>query len=559
MKSSHLIFLIAVAALHSGCKSDHLQPIEKKAVMSRSVPQDDIEGISEEAVKRTEAFARFSTGISYELNDKSELAQEQFYRAALADPSNERLALEICNRFSQSRQFDKAIEVLSKVAQQPQASGNIFSSLARVYLSSGKTNLAATAAESAVKKSPASISGYQILNEIFLQSGQQDAALKLLTTASRQTNSDAMFLVNLGELYGNLARAQSKGAEEITAKGVEVLDRAARQKPGNPNLRQKLADNFSGLGEIKKAAEIYLELLKEYNDMPLMRDALREKLANLYLQNSDKLKASEQLEAVVRDNPTRYPEAWYYLGNFAYDAKDYTKAGEYFARALLLNPDFPPAYYELAGVQINLGQAGEALKVLDKAREKFSTSFTGEFISAMAFARLKNYSDALKHFTAAEVIAEATDKSRLNYLFYFQIGSAHERIHDYAQAEKYLQKCLQLSPNFADALNYLGFMWADRGMKLDEARELIERALKVEPKNAAYLDSLGWVLYKLKKPQPALEYILQSIALDDKPDASVYDHLGDIYAALKQNEKARDAWQKSLAIESNVKVKEKLK
>ena len=101
-------------------------------------------------------------------------------------------------------------------------------------------------------------------------------------------------------------------------------------------------------------------------------------------------------------------------------------------------------------------------------------------------------------------------------------------------------------------------MWAERGMKLEKARELIEKALKAEPKNAAYLDSLAWVLFKLDRPKEALPYVLQSIKLNEQPDATLYDHLGDIYAALKQMDKAREAWRKSLSLEPNEEIRKKL-
>ena len=164
----------------------------------------------------------------------------------------------------------------------------------------------------------------------------------------------------------------------------------------------------------------------------------------------------------------------------------------------------------------------------------------------MALSRQKAYREALKHFTAAEVIAQATDPKQLDERFYFQLGATCERKGDYAQAEKHFEKCLKLAPDFAEAMNYLGYMWAEHGLKLDQARELIEKAVKAEPKNAAYLDSLAWVLFKLNQPKEALPYALKAAELSEEPDATVCDHLGDIYAALNQLDKAREAWRKSL-------------
>jgi tetratricopeptide (TPR) repeat protein len=129
---------------------------------------------------------------------------------------------------------------------------------------------------------------------------------------------------------------------------------------------------------------------------------------------------------------------------------------------------------------------------------------------------------------------------------------------DLEQAERYFQKSLEISPNFAEAQNYLGYMWAERGTNLARARDLIEKAVKAEPKNDAYLDSMAWVLFKLNQPKEALDYILKAIKNAEEEDATVYDHLGDIYNALGQTDKAKEAWRKSISLEPNETIRKKL-
>jgi len=216
-----------------------------------------------------------------------------------------------------------------------------------------------------------------------------------------------------------------------------------------------------------------------------------------------------------------------------------------------------PAYYSLALAQMELDKGQEAVATLEKARQKFPPSFTMEFYTGLAYGREKAYDKALGHLVAAEVIAKATDRKGLNKV-YFQLGATCERKGDYAGAEQYFQKCLELAPDDPEALNYLGYMWAEHGMKLDKARELIEKAVKAEPKNAAYLDSMAWVLFKLNQPAEALPYALKAVELSEKPDATVFDHVGDIYAAVKQPEKAREFWRKALALEPNDEIRKKL-
>ena len=252
------------------------------------------------------------------------------------------------------------------------------------------------------------------------------------------------------------------------------------------------------------------------------------------------------------------PAAYYFLGHIALEQKNYTNAVENFQKMILFNSELEQAYYDLATAQIALNHGEDAVATLVRAQNKFPTGFVSEYLLGVAHQTQKQYAVAVNHFTSAEHIAQAGETNRLSPGFYFQLGAAFERKGDRLEAEKYFEKCLALAPDDAEALNYLGYMWAEKGEKLDRARSMIERALKSDPTNAAFLDSLGWVLFQLGKPREAVEYLRQAIAQDDKPDATVLDHLGDAYAALNEMAKAREAWAKSLAIEVNETVRKKL-
>jgi tetratricopeptide (TPR) repeat protein len=284
---------------------------------------------------------------------------------------------------------------------------------------------------------------------------------------------------------------------------------------------------------------------------------LREKLAEIYLRKEDREKAAEQLEAIVRNTPTN-PQAHYFLGGIAFEQKKWKEASEHYQSAILVNPAFEPAYYDLALAQVNMNEPRDALTTLEKARKRFKETFTAEFFAALAYGKLKDFTNALSHFTSAEVIARATDTNRLTHIFYYHMGAAYERAQRFEEAERQLKKSLALSPDFSEAMNYLGYMWADRGVNLPEAHKLIEKAVQAEPKNAAYLDSLGWVLFKLERPKEALPWLLKAIDNSDEPDATLYDHLGDVYSALHESAKAQEAWKKSVELEPKEEVKKKL-
>ncbi len=503
--------------------------------------------------QRIEAHAHYGAAIVYDMRDEPEPAAEELYQAALHDLSNESFILEASRRLMQLKQNDKAAILLGKATAQPNAPGVLFARLGLAYSLLGKNEQAIEANRMAIRKMPRSFAGYQNLGRIYLQAGQHAEGLKVLEQAAKQPGVDAAFLVDLSELYTAYARSGAAQSQVAKPQALEALNRAARLDPSNPLVLQKLADGFTVLGESDKAAEVYGKLLKRFPNLP----GLREKLAEIYLRQENHEKAAEQLEAIIRNTPTN-PQAYYFLGSIAFEQKKMKEAAGHFRKALLLDPKFEAAYYELALTQVNLNEGREALKTLDDARDKFRQSFVGEFFAGLAYARLKEYSNALGHFVAAEVIARATDTNRLTHVLYFQLGAAYERNKQYEEAEANFKKCLALSPNFSEAMNYLGYMWAERGVNLAQARELIEKAVKLEPKNAAFLDSLAWVLFKLDQPKEALTFLLQALEHIEEPDPTLYDHLGDIYAALHQPDKAAEAWRKALAIEPNQEIQKKL-
>jgi tetratricopeptide (TPR) repeat protein len=551
--------LVLSTLLAAGCRT---APANNGARGGESAAQggDVREGKRAEASNldhRAKAHAHYAAGVIHALNDEREQAFEEFYKAFKTSPEDEELILEVSRQFIQNKQPEKALELLLSAAALPKASGDVFARLGFVYAQLGQNEKAIEANRIAMNKTPRSLAGYQNLFLNYLQNKQPEAALIVLEDAADQKDADAEFLIGVGELYATYALQFPRQREIIHAKGLKVLSRIKDAKLATPQLRLKLADGFYLFGDAEKATPIYLDLLKHADDLPRLRDNVRAKLANIYLRARDRKRAVEQLEAIVRDDPSN-AQAYYFLGSIASEENRWADAVESLKKTILFNPDFEPAHYDLAAAQIALGNTGDALATLDRARAKFSSSFVLEYLLGMAHNQQKNYAEAVNHFTTAEVIAQVTETNRLTHGFYFQLGATFERKGDRAQAAKYFEKCLKLSPDFPEALNYLGYMWAEHGENLEQAREMIGRALKAEPKSAAYLDSMGWVLYKLNQPKEALDYILKAVAGSEERDATLYDHLGDIYTALKQMDKARDAWRKSLSVEKNDAVQKKL-
>jgi len=112
---------------------------------------------------------------------------------------------------------------------------------------------------------------------------------------------------------------------------------------------------------------------------------------------------------------------------------------------------------------------------------------------------------------------------------------------------KHLKKVIEINPKHADALNYLGYSYAEKGINLEDAHSLINRALDLKPDSGYIIDSLGWVFYKLGKYDEALKNLLRASEIV-KDDPVILEHVGDVYNSVGQKENAKKYWEKAIEL-----------
>jgi Tfp pilus assembly protein PilF len=156
----------------------------------------------------------------------------------------------------------------------------------------------------------------------------------------------------------------------------------------------------------------------------------------------------------------------------------------------------------------------------------------------------KRYADAEKVLRKAE--DKITDKQNSEQLK-IQLAAIYEKQKDFDRAESVFKEILKANPKNAVALNYIGYMLADRGVRLEEAVRYVNEALAIDPQNGAYLDSLGWAFFKLNDLEKAERYLLAADELV-KNDATIEEHLGDLYFKTGNFTKAEEFWKRSVNI-----------
>ena len=146
---------------------------------------------------------------------------------------------------------------------------------------------------------------------------------------------------------------------------------------------------------------------------------------------------------------------------------------------------------------------------------------------------------------AESLIKQAIELKPDNAAYYFRLGVVYDKENNKEASMKAMRKVIELNPKHANALNYLGYTYADLGQNLDEAERLIKEAMKYKPDDGYITDSLGWVYYKKGLYEEALLYLKKAVQLVPD-DPIILEHLGDAYMKLNDKENALKCYRKSL-------------
>ena len=502
--------------------------------------------LPEEAERRAQAMAHVATGYLLDCSD-SGAAFHHYRRALDLDMSNVALAQEVARLHLQRDEIPEALSVLKDSLKEQPDSAVLALRISGIYVVSlRKFEPAERYAREAQQAAPDLIEPYQMLYSIYRADGRSEAAARVLRQAGRRTNEDAVFWAGLGDLCLRQQLMEPVDrSQDARAAALDHYRRAAELGRQEPAVLLRALNFFFAGGHFADAVASGQRLLVLRPSDTLSREKLALSLASLG-QNDE---AVAELEKVVVDNPASLL-AYRAHGEILLKDDDARGALDKFEKALLLHDDDPRLYLEVADLCLKVDQPDRAVWWLGRAREKFTNLPELPFFEGQLLGHLKRWQEALNAMDIAAALAANYQPSFLNADFYFHHGVVAERSGQTEVAEKHFLSCLELDDHHAPALNYLGYMWAERGANLTDAEEFIRRALQRDPENAAYLDSLGWVLYQQGRYHEALPPLEQAARLSAKnPDPVIEEHLGDVLDKLGRRQEAVQAWKRAAALE----------
>jgi tetratricopeptide (TPR) repeat protein len=248
------------------------------------------------------------------------------------------------------------------------------------------------------------------------------------------------------------------------------------------------------------------------------------------------------------------------LGGLAENLKQPERAIEFYSKVPATSPMHRISELQLG---LTLAQTGK----VDEAREHLKSLLASDpkdIRSYLAYGSVlsdaKDYKAMAENYDKAVEILGPVAK-RGDWAVYFQRGIAYERLKEWDQAEPNFKKALELNPEQPQVLNYLGYSWVDKNLNLDDAMDMIRRAVELRPNDGYIVDSLGWAHYRLGQFDEAVVELERAIELR-AGDPTINDHLGDVYWRVGRKVEAVYQWNRALIGDSDdvdkAKVKEKI-
>lgn len=498
--------------------------------------------LSASGERRAEALARYLQALLEEETLGPDQSLQTKRDVLALEPGFTDLAMEVAHHYLRRGDVPEAISVLKDAAKAAPRRIAPPVALAGIYLRQLlKPDLAEKFASQALAADPDDSAPYIVLYDIYKTTGQNARIDALFAKALKRNPRSADFWLDLADL-----RLRERSSDSNRALVEDLLGRAQDAAGDTPESLARIADYFSSIDLPDRAVPLYQMALAV---KPALGGA-REKLAALLLKKGDASEATRLLEEMIQADPLNL-KAYDQLAELHLKSNDLSRALANMRQAILLAPPDPRRYDHIIRLSLATNDGNGALKTAAEAEKLFPGVVEFSLYRALALSGIREHEQAIKVFERILVEAGNFRPGILDADFYFSYGVAAEQSGRTVKAAELFKKSIELDPALAArACNYLGYMWADRGENLAEAEQLIRRALEAEPENGAFLDSLGWVLFRQGRTDEALQELLRATdRLAHDPDPVVWEHLGDVYEKLEKISEAVHSWQKSLQLD----------
>jgi len=484
-------------------------------------------------------------GRLYRLNNDLTKAETELKTAIKIDPTSEEAVTTLALLYTDEGDTAHALKVLSSIPDSAR-SAKLYSALGAAYEQRKDYKSAIDAYKHAIILDRDNLDAIRGLAENLLNDGQLDAALEQYKVIADSNPEDAQTYVRMAEIYRRQAKYDL---------ALESLKRADTLVPDTMDVPYSMAAVYQAQGRYDDAVKLLQDLLKKSekaNEAGTSqadrnnRAIFLERLGMIYREQENYTAAVDTFRRMVALGDDNARTGYQEIIDTYREAKQWPQATAAAKEAVQKMPDDRDMRMVLDAQLADMGEFDQAVNDV-KTMLKGGPEDRDIYIRlGIIYTRAKRWSEAEQTLAKAEELAtKPEDKAYASFLR----GDLYQRqkLFDKAEAEfrKVLSSTPPSDPQAAATLNYLGYMNADRGVKLDESLGMIKQALSFEPNNGAYLDSLGWAYFKLGKYDLAEEN-LNKAAVHMSSDPTVQEHLGDLYQKTGRLKLAAAHWDRAV-------------
>jgi tetratricopeptide (TPR) repeat protein len=484
-------------------------------------------------------------GRLYFLNKDAVKAETEFKSALNLDPNSEEAITNLAYLYNDEGANNKAADLL-KTVPEGQRSAKIYSALGTTYEQQKDYKKAIASFRQALAMDKENLDAMRGLAQNLANDNQIDAALDEYRTIQDADPQDATAALRVAEIY------RRQGKFDLA---MENLKKAAALVQDSLEIPYNEALILEAQGKYEDAATVLQKLVAH----PLPANAREgdksnralflERLGNVYREAGRPLLSLETFRKIIDLGGDEAARGYQDVIDSYREQKQWNDATRTAQEAVKKLPNDKGLKLTLAQQMADNGKADESVQLAKSVLKGGPEDRDSYIMLSQIYMRLKRWKESEEAIAQAEKLAVRPEEKE--YIRFVQ-GSIYERQKKYDQAEQAFRQVLQQNPSNSMALNYLGYMLADRNSHLEEALTLIKKALDLDPENSAYLDSLGWAYFRLGNYDQAEENLRR--AADKTPnDPTVQDHLGELYArtnrfklAAAHWERALDEWNKSV-------------
>lgn len=465
-------------------------------------------------------------------------AEKAYKRALELDPENEDALTGLALVYADLGDNAKAAGLLKKLADK-NPSARSLRALAAAYRDMREYALAAETLKRTLDMNPPDAADVkrELAQDQALAS-QYPAALKTYQELVQAEPKDAQSYLRMSQIYVQM---------RDFAKAREAADKARGIDPANLEIRYNEVSILEAEGKNPEAIKLLKDILastakRTYTQAEKgNRVALLERLAAMYRMADQTEPAIEVFRQIVElDNELAARVSAEIVETYR-SGKEFVKAEQEADAAMKKWPNDRTIRVVRANLLADMGKIDPAVADVKKLMDGKSDRET-YLTLAQIYDKGKRLDEMAKVLDAAEKLSQSKEEKEG---VWFMRGAMLEKMKKSEAAEAEFHKILELNPDSAATMNYLGYMLADRNVRLQEALQLITKALEKDPNNGAYLDSLGWVYFRLGRLPEAEENLRRALARTPR-DATVHDHLGDVLLRESKVKEAIAQWQASL-------------